>query len=49
MADKEWKKPELKEVELEPDEDVLRQCFTPSMPQPEGMCPGHNPAPCPET
>ena len=39
MADKKWRKPEIKEVELEADEDVLAQCWTASAPTPEqGHC-----------
>ena len=41
MADKEWEKPGIKEVELETDEDVLAQCWSPSVPTPlEGHCGG---------
>ena len=39
MASKEWQKPEVKEVELETDEDVLAQCWSPSVPTPvQGTC-----------
>ena len=39
MAEKEWEKPQIKEVELETDEDVLRQCFSASAPGPfQGEC-----------
>ena len=39
MANKEWKKPEIKEVALEADEDVLAQCWSPSVPTPtQGSC-----------
>ena len=39
MASKEWQKPEVKEVELETDEDVLAQCWSPSVPTPvQGQC-----------
>ena len=41
MADKEWQKPEIKEVQLEADEDVLAQCWSPSVPTPvQGQCGG---------
>ena len=39
MADKEWQKPEIKEVALETDEDVLAQCWSASVPEPmQGHC-----------
>ncbi len=43
MANKEWQKPEIKEVALEADEDVLAQCWSPSAATPlEGHCGGMN-------
>ena len=50
MADKEWQKPEVKEVALEADEDVLAQCWSSSVPTPEqGHCGfGVNFSSCPD-
>ena len=43
---KEWQTPEVAEIKLEPDEDVLQACFTPSLGLP-GPCGGHASNGCP--